>query len=456
MGYIEQTLTPGEQVLHRTRLHWIVLLWPFVFAIVFAAAAVACLIGWYSSRNDPNATLGRTALLALVVAEVLVAAIALVAGLVRRAGIEMAVTNRRLIVKTGVVRRHTIEMMLSKIESISVSQGVLGRIANYGDVLVRGSGGTAEHFARIADPLRLRLKAQEQIERSHGMGGPAPAATIAAAPNPAEYAPPGAFLRPVRDLAAARGRVLPALRRAAHALSAAALPYFRNSTTTPAEATRAPATNRQVSGSRWKRDAIRIVNTGWNAVIDAAMPAWMNWSAASERVTPRNGPNSDPATMNRAAVRSRRAATVVRISRRMIVITSRPTNAATTRITVADSASMPVRSASFEITYPAAWPSAPSTPARVPRATEPWIGSNCWLRRSHSTQLTPPSVIAIPSAVSGPGTSCSTGHAISAVKIGASDDSIAARPGPRITSERKVQVSPNTNPIHPDSVSSPT
>lgn len=209
MGYIEETLTPGEQVLHRTRLHWIVLIWPFVFGIVFTAAAVACLIGWYSGRNDPNATLGRTALLALVVAEVLVAAIAFGAGLVRRAGIEMAVTNRRLIVKTGVVRRHTIEMMLSKIESISVSQGVLGRIANYGDVLVRGSGGTAEHFARIADPLGLRLKAQEQIERSHGMMGspPAPAATVAATPNPADYAPPGTA--PAQRFCGQCGTVLP-------------------------------------------------------------------------------------------------------------------------------------------------------------------------------------------------------------------------------------------------------
>jgi membrane protein YdbS with pleckstrin-like domain len=192
VGYIEETLTPGEQVLHRTRLHWIVLIWPFVFGIVFLAAAVACLIGWYSGRNDPDATVGRTALLALVVAEVLVAAIAFGAGLVRRAGIEMAVTNRRLIVKTGVVRRHTIELMLSKIESISVSQGVLGRIANYGDVLVRGSGGTAEHFPRIADPLRLRFKAQEQIERSHGVAGPSPTTVaMASSSTPGDYAPPG-------------------------------------------------------------------------------------------------------------------------------------------------------------------------------------------------------------------------------------------------------------------------
>jgi membrane protein YdbS with pleckstrin-like domain len=191
VGYIEETLTPGEQVLHRTRLHWVVLIGQLIVALLLAAAAVGCVVLWF--RSDPLETGVRRALwLWLAGIAVAAAAIAFVAGVVRRAGIEMAVTNRRLIVKTGVVRRHTIEMMLSKIESISVSQGVLGRIANYGDVLVRGSGGTAEHFARIADPLRLRLKAQEQIERSHGMAGaPAPAAAIVGSPNPADYAPPG-------------------------------------------------------------------------------------------------------------------------------------------------------------------------------------------------------------------------------------------------------------------------
>lgn len=202
MGYIEQTLTPGEQVLHRTRLHWIVLVWPFVFGIVFAAAAIACLIGWYSGRGEVTSSIGRTALLALVVAEALVAVLAFCAGVVRRAGIEMAVTSRRLIVKTGVLRRHTIEMMLSKVESISVSQGVLGRIANYGTVVVRGSGGTSERFDRIADPLTLRLKAQEQIERSQtwqaAPPGPAGSASSFAPPgasapasSPSDFAPPG-------------------------------------------------------------------------------------------------------------------------------------------------------------------------------------------------------------------------------------------------------------------------
>ena len=85
-------------------------------------------------------------------------------------------------------------------------------------------------------------------------------------------------------------------------------------------------------------------------MIDAATPAWMNWSAVSERVTPMNGPQNAPPTMNAAARRSRSAANDVLVSRRAAAIAQIPIVAASTRITVADSGSSPVRSAIFEIT----------------------------------------------------------------------------------------------------------
>jgi uncharacterized membrane protein YdbT with pleckstrin-like domain len=79
----------------------------------------------------------------------------------------MAVTNRRVLMKSGVISRKTVELMLSKVESIGVNQGMLGRVAGYGSVVVRGSGGTYELFDRVARPLEFRRQVQGQIDQLH-------------------------------------------------------------------------------------------------------------------------------------------------------------------------------------------------------------------------------------------------------------------------------------------------
>jgi uncharacterized membrane protein YdbT with pleckstrin-like domain len=77
----------------------------------------------------------------------------------------MAVTNKRVLVKTGILSRRSIEIMLAKIESIVVDQTLAGRMFNFGTIIVRGTGGTPEAFNRIAHPLEFRRKVQEQIDR---------------------------------------------------------------------------------------------------------------------------------------------------------------------------------------------------------------------------------------------------------------------------------------------------
>src|SRR5262249_39337924 len=69
---------------------------------------------------------------------------------------EIAVTNRRIIYKHGFIRRDTAEMNLDKVESVIVTQSILGRLLDYGSVHVRGTGEGIEHMHKIAAPLQLR------------------------------------------------------------------------------------------------------------------------------------------------------------------------------------------------------------------------------------------------------------------------------------------------------------
>jgi uncharacterized membrane protein YdbT with pleckstrin-like domain len=122
VGYIEENLGAGERVTYRTKLHWTV----FV---------------------------SLKALLTLFILP-----------LVARATSEFAVTNRRVIIKVGLVSRKTVELKLDKVESIGVDQTIPGRIFGYGTIVVRGTGGTNEPFRGIARPLDFRKAVNEATE----------------------------------------------------------------------------------------------------------------------------------------------------------------------------------------------------------------------------------------------------------------------------------------------------
>ncbi len=177
MSYVEQSLSAGEAVRYRTRLHWVVSLGPYTLGTLCVAGAITAAIFGLRARNDDPDAPRVAALLAGSLVLVAIALAAFVTGTLRRSSTEMAVTTRRVIVKTGVMSRHVLELLLAKIESVAVEQGVMGRVFGYGTIVLRGTGGTAERFARVADPLQFRTRVQEQID-----GVVAPPAVRPAAP----------------------------------------------------------------------------------------------------------------------------------------------------------------------------------------------------------------------------------------------------------------------------------
>jgi len=162
MRYIDRNLTAGETVVYETRLHWIVMLRSIIQAIIAVLLAGGILYYAFSSTAAPDDQMhlmeGGAAVL------IIIAVILLVAGATRRNATEMAVTNHRVIVKVGLVGRRTVELLLSKIESIEVQETGLGRMLGYGTIVLVGTGGTPEPFNRVAHPLEFRSKVQQQIE----------------------------------------------------------------------------------------------------------------------------------------------------------------------------------------------------------------------------------------------------------------------------------------------------
>ena len=146
MSYIDGNLLPGEQVVFRTRLHWKLLVGPLLFAVVTFLP-----VAWMVTRGTwSNLVLLAPGLGVLV----------LLAALIRRQSSEFAVTTKRVMMKGGVFSTRSVELLLGKIEAIAVHQSLGGRLFDYGDIVVTGSGGTEEAFSNIQAPLQLRRAVQ--------------------------------------------------------------------------------------------------------------------------------------------------------------------------------------------------------------------------------------------------------------------------------------------------------
>ena len=145
MSYAQHVLQPGEQVRQVSSLHWIIY-WPGVAVLLLAVVAY-----WLSdTRLLPG--IWRYTAYALA----LVGVALLIQQWFRWWVTEIAVTNRRVIYKKGLIRRQTNEMNMDKVESGQINQSILGRLLDYGDVTILGTGEGFETLRTVARPIELR------------------------------------------------------------------------------------------------------------------------------------------------------------------------------------------------------------------------------------------------------------------------------------------------------------
>jgi len=139
MSYVQSVITPGEVVIAQARTHWCIYVGPACWLVL---SLVLMVFVW------PLGTILLVLSLVLFLRAWLYAY-----------STELAVTSKRIIAKFGFIRRSTVELRHDKVESLQVEQGIIGRIFDFGSIVVTGSGGTHAPIPYISRPLQFRSAA---------------------------------------------------------------------------------------------------------------------------------------------------------------------------------------------------------------------------------------------------------------------------------------------------------
>ncbi len=146
MSYVQTVLQPGETVRFETNRHWILYV-PGLLLVVLAGVAY-----WLAVRPNSWYVVGMTLAVLLFAG----GAIMLVRAWFERWTTEIAVTDRRIMYKRGFIWRKTKEIALDKVESVDVDQSIPGRLLDYGNIEIRGTGQAIEELKAIDSPIEFR------------------------------------------------------------------------------------------------------------------------------------------------------------------------------------------------------------------------------------------------------------------------------------------------------------
>ena len=173
-SYVETVLLNGEELEYAGTLHWIIFVPGFASAIF---GTIVCLLtpqGLNSTHIFGFVEDMRNYFLILGVSLVMGGVGMLAHAYLRFISTELAITNRRVIAKSGFISRNTFEIMLNRVEGANIDQTIWGRILNFGSIFVHGTGGGITPIDHIADPLNFKKNLMIWVEKNQPIASPHP------------------------------------------------------------------------------------------------------------------------------------------------------------------------------------------------------------------------------------------------------------------------------------------
>ena len=144
MKYIKRNLSSSEKIVKKIELSKLGLIVPYIWV----AWSILTMLSYISIGSMDGVIMGLST--------GLVMAIYPTYKFIRFYSIEQAITNKRVIRKIGIISRDIDEIRLAKVETVEFNQTILGRIFNYGNVSVTGTGNSYVVFRFVSNPRVLK------------------------------------------------------------------------------------------------------------------------------------------------------------------------------------------------------------------------------------------------------------------------------------------------------------
>ena len=172
MLYVQQSLGPGEELVHIGNFHWMYtvsaffsIIWGLIISIVvmFGSYYAYTMLNWLPAEVSffDAIKIIHPGIRAFAFLMFILGLVKFASMMVIKATTEIAITSSRLVYKRGLVARHVGEISIDRIEGVNVLQSILGRIFNYGRVLIRGMGVGEVVLPPIQDPITFRRAIEE-------------------------------------------------------------------------------------------------------------------------------------------------------------------------------------------------------------------------------------------------------------------------------------------------------
>ena len=165
MEYLKNSLMKDEKIIFHAKPHWIIFLTSFSWFLgTFVLMAFIPKNNFMTSSVILDLSLLQLITLFTFLISIILSLVAYMAYL----STDFIITSKRVLMKNGFLRRTIVEMLLSRVESIIIQQGIMARLFNYGSIAIAGTGGGRNPFLNVPQPLKFRQIVEEQIEnRDH-------------------------------------------------------------------------------------------------------------------------------------------------------------------------------------------------------------------------------------------------------------------------------------------------
>lgn len=148
--FTKQSLQNDEDMQKVAKTHWIVMVYTVIIQIIITALCVM-LLTFRAVEISGNGWIPIACVLA-----VLFWLLGKLWNHILHWCREYVVTNKRVLIKYGILSRVTREFRIEKVESCDVRQGVIGRVLGYGTIIIRGVGGSGDTESYVKYPFKFR------------------------------------------------------------------------------------------------------------------------------------------------------------------------------------------------------------------------------------------------------------------------------------------------------------